>query len=359
MTIKQYGGVFGRNPTFNDVTIEGNLIINGEVFTGLDFQGSWNASTNSPALASSVGTNGEFYIVSVAGSTDLNGITNWGIGDWALFNGSVWQRVEGGADGNFVNITATGLSTLNEVQVDSININDDTVGFYRDDPTIYAGNQLGVVQWGGADGGNTSNAAIKVVAGSSNWAPSSTSTDIQFWTTDVGSDTARKVITVDENGNLVFANAGNGIDFSATAGTGTSELLDDYEEGVFTPTWTPASGSGATIVSASGWYTKTGNRVFVDIFLATNGHGTSSGNLTLGGLPFAQTTNSGQNAALSCGQAANAGLVAGQAGTARVNQSATTITPLVWSAAAGTTTMTAAQWGVSGTWRFTGSYQTA
>jgi hypothetical protein len=110
MSIKQNGGVFGRNPTFNDVTIEGDLIINGEVFTGLDFQGSWNASTNSPALASSVGTNGEFYIVSVAGTTDLNGITNWGIGDWAIFNGTVWQRVEGGADGNFNNLTANSLT---------------------------------------------------------------------------------------------------------------------------------------------------------------------------------------------------------------------------------------------------------
>jgi hypothetical protein len=110
MSIKQNGGVFGRNPTFNDVTIEGDLIINGEVFTGLDFQGSWNASTNSPALASSVGTNGEFYIVSIAGSTDLNGITNWGIGDWAIFNGTAWQRVEGGADGNFNDLTANSLT---------------------------------------------------------------------------------------------------------------------------------------------------------------------------------------------------------------------------------------------------------
>ena len=112
MSIKQNGGVFGRNPTFNDVTIEGDLIINGEVFSGLDFQGSWNASTNSPALVSSTGTKGEFYIVSVAGTTSLDGITNWGIGDWALFNGTVWQRVEGGADGNFVNLSASGTSTL-------------------------------------------------------------------------------------------------------------------------------------------------------------------------------------------------------------------------------------------------------
>ena len=122
MSIKQNGGVFGRNPTFNDVTIEGNLIINDEVFTGLDFQGSWNASTNSPALASSVGTNGEFYIVSVAGTTDLNGITNWGIGDWAIFNGTVWQRVEGGSDGNFDDLTANSLIVNGNATVDGLTV---------------------------------------------------------------------------------------------------------------------------------------------------------------------------------------------------------------------------------------------
>ena len=122
MSIKQNGGVFGRNPTFNDVTIEGDLIINGEVFTGLDFQGSWNASTNSPALASSVGTNGEFYIVSVAGTTNLNGITNWGIGDWAIFNGTVWQRVEGGADGNFNDLTANSLLVNGTATMDGLTV---------------------------------------------------------------------------------------------------------------------------------------------------------------------------------------------------------------------------------------------
>ena len=122
MSIKQNGGVFGRNPTFNDVTIEGDLIINGEVFTGLDFQGSWNASTNSPALASSVGTNGEFYIVSIAGTTDLNGITNWGIGDWAIFNGTVWQRVEGGADGNFNDLTANSLLVNGTATMDGLTV---------------------------------------------------------------------------------------------------------------------------------------------------------------------------------------------------------------------------------------------
>lgn len=61
---------------------------------GLVFQGSWNASTNTPTLTSSVGTNGFYYVVSVAGSTDLNGVTDWQVGDWAIFNGTVWQKID-------------------------------------------------------------------------------------------------------------------------------------------------------------------------------------------------------------------------------------------------------------------------
>ena len=54
---------------------------------GVTYQGTWNASTNSPSLTSSVGTKGYYYVVSVAGSTNLNGITDWKLGDWAIFNG--------------------------------------------------------------------------------------------------------------------------------------------------------------------------------------------------------------------------------------------------------------------------------
>jgi hypothetical protein len=55
----------------------------------LNYQGTWNASTNTPTLTSSVGTQGYYYVVDVAGSTNLNGITDWNIGDWAIYNGSV------------------------------------------------------------------------------------------------------------------------------------------------------------------------------------------------------------------------------------------------------------------------------
>jgi len=61
---------------------------------GLSYQGTWNATTNTPTLASSTGTNGYYYIVSTAGSTNLNGITDWQVGDWLVFNGSVWQKID-------------------------------------------------------------------------------------------------------------------------------------------------------------------------------------------------------------------------------------------------------------------------
>ena len=60
----------------------------------LNYQGTWNASTNSPTLTSSTGTKGYYYVVNVAGTTNLDGITDWQVGDWAVFNGTVWQKID-------------------------------------------------------------------------------------------------------------------------------------------------------------------------------------------------------------------------------------------------------------------------
>lgn len=78
----------------------------------LDYKGTWNASTNTPTLVSSTGTKGDYYVVSVAGSTNLNGETKWGVGDWVVFNNSTWQKIDGGSTGNFTNITASGDLTI-------------------------------------------------------------------------------------------------------------------------------------------------------------------------------------------------------------------------------------------------------
>jgi hypothetical protein len=64
------------------------------VLGALSYQGTWDAATNTPTLTSSVGTKGYYYVVNVAGNTNLNGITDWLVGDWAVYNGTVWQKVD-------------------------------------------------------------------------------------------------------------------------------------------------------------------------------------------------------------------------------------------------------------------------
>jgi hypothetical protein len=64
------------------------------VLGALKYQGTWNASTNTPTLASGVGVQGYYYVVSVAGTTNLDGINSWAIGDWAIYSGTAWQKID-------------------------------------------------------------------------------------------------------------------------------------------------------------------------------------------------------------------------------------------------------------------------
>jgi hypothetical protein len=101
--------------------------------------------------------------------------------------------------------------------------------------------------------------------------------------------------------------AGKGIDFSANPNPAgmTSELLDDYEEGTWTPVDT--SGAGLTFVAASGSYTKVGNLVSASGFVQYPVNASANG-ATIGGLPFtsANTANRGVGA-LNYKQTAAAG----------------------------------------------------
>ncbi|MEI9966544.1 MAG: hypothetical protein WDN67_02760 [Candidatus Moraniibacteriota bacterium] len=76
----------------------------GNVLGSLNYQGTWNANTDTPSLsgACSSGSKGHYYVVEVTGSTDLDGNDTWNIGDWAVCNGSGWQRVQ----------TASGVSSV-------------------------------------------------------------------------------------------------------------------------------------------------------------------------------------------------------------------------------------------------------
>ena len=61
---------------------------------GLNYIGVWNASANTPDISSIIHENGDYYKVSVAGSTNIDGVTDWNSGDWLIFNGVIWEKVD-------------------------------------------------------------------------------------------------------------------------------------------------------------------------------------------------------------------------------------------------------------------------
>jgi hypothetical protein len=274
----------------------------------LNYKGTWNASSNTPTLADGTGAKGDYYVVSTAGTQTFGGVQLFfGTGDWIAYNGAVWQRVEGGSDGNFANVTLT--------STDAGATAAPLLDLYRDSATPAASDTLGEIEFNGEDSaGNKQTYGVihgsilsqtstaeqgqlhfetatagalteKMIIGTSNLVINEIGavfnvriegdTDANLFYTDatnsrigVGIITPAEKLDVVGNiklsGNVVVAN-GQGIDFSATSGTGTSELLDDYEEGDYTVTLTPLT-SGSITLSAGFTkfaYTKVGRAVTV------------------------------------------------------------------------------------------------
>ena len=109
--------------------------------------------------------------------------------------------------------------------------------------------------------------------------------------------------TASVSDNIIIATSGKGIDFSATTsgtGTMTSELLNDYEEGTWTPTVQFGGASvGMTYDDQIASYVKIGSQVTVQVFIELTNKGTSTGDARIAGLPF--TTNGNYAAALDIG----------------------------------------------------------
>ena len=137
------------------LTTNGSALSWSSVAGGLSYQGTWNASTNTPTLASGVGVNGYYYIVATAGSTNLDGITDWQIGDWLLFNGSNWQKIDqsnlvisvAGRTGAITLTTAdvSGLGTMSTQNASSVAITGGTATLTSlTTPTVQATNSGGL-----------------------------------------------------------------------------------------------------------------------------------------------------------------------------------------------------------------------
>lgn len=101
-----------------------NPLIGGVIYVGV-----WNANTNSPTIVNSTGTNGNYYKVSVAGTTTIDGNTNWHVGDWIVFNGLVWEKVD-----NY----ETHYTGISGVTISGFNISLDN-SYFNGDATIVSG----------------------------------------------------------------------------------------------------------------------------------------------------------------------------------------------------------------------------
>jgi hypothetical protein len=245
----------------------------------LSYQGTWNASTNTPTLASGVGTKGYYYVVSVAGSTNLDGITDWKVGDWAVYNGTAWQKVDntdsvtsvngytgavvlsytdvGAPSTSGVNATGTwgiGISGNAATATTSTNIAGGAAGSL---PYQSAASTTGMIAAG------TNGYLLTMNAGIPSWqpAPATGVTSISFDTTGLTPATSTTgAVTV--GGTLVAANGGTGqssyttgdlLYASGTAalsklGVGTDGYLLTVSGGV--PTWQAAPATGVTSFSA-------------------------------------------------------------------------------------------------------------
>lgn len=158
-----------------------------------------------------------------------------------------------------------------------------TLTFFDTTDAVGLNGVIGKVDFFGSDGssgGPNNRATIEVLSENS----VGNAHSIVF-KTSVGNAVPTEAARFNSSKNLAFP-SGNGIDFSATAGTGTSELLDDYEEGTWTPSYT-ASGLSVTHDNQSGSYTKIGNTVFFTLFIGTDAvSGGGGSQLNISGLPY-------------------------------------------------------------------------
>jgi len=214
--------------------------------------------------------------------------------------------------------TATPVSSLQVLDGDiTVTTASSFCGFNGTRQTVPsgAGTQLSRLHFSGYSTGTTyvQGASIQAFSNAA-WSASSAPSYLSFYTTPSASVTLSERMKIEaagdvtiSTGNVVMATSGKGIDFSATAGTGTSELLNDYEEG----TWVPSQGGGLTVVgafSSSGTYTKVGRLVTITgVVNGATSIAVAANSLLCGNLPFNSSTevtatavNSAFNASAFC-----------------------------------------------------------
>ena len=159
---------------------------------------------------------------------------------------------------------------------------------------VQDGDTLGVISFQGADGTEFVQGALIAAIVDATPGANDMPTRLSFRTTADGSATPTERLQISNGGNvtvstgnLIVGTAAKGIDFSANthAAGMTSELLNWYEEGTWTPTLTATTGS-ITSYTSSGAYTRVGRLVTLNFDFTITDNGTGAGSINVTGVPF-------------------------------------------------------------------------
>ncbi len=97
----------------------------------LKYKGTWNANTNSPTLGNSGagGVQGDYYVVSVLGTTSVDGISDWFVGDFIVHNGTAWEQIDN-TDAVLSVMGLTGVVSVNDLTLETSIADGDLVPLY-------------------------------------------------------------------------------------------------------------------------------------------------------------------------------------------------------------------------------------
>lgn len=161
-------------------------------------------------------------------------------------------------------------------------------------------------------------------------------------------------------GDLLFDVNGAGIDWSnaqtsttATGASTTSEVLDHYEEGTWTPVLTDGT-NNASMLYQTGYYVRIGRLVYFTALVGVDGMGSCSGNMYIDQLPF--TTSANGFGSMYVGNLLNLNITAGESVTGYVNSSDDRITLMLWDDTGGTTNMQASEFTANSYGYISGTY---
>ena len=262
VTLSAVTGVVNSSSSVLATGAQIQTAINNALTGVLSYQGTWDAAGNIPNLNSGEGTPGYYYIVSVAGATNLDGITDWEVGDWAVFSDlatDAWQKIDNTQVGN---VTGSGSSGRVAYWNSSSNITSSA-------NMTFNGADLGVSGIMSASGGNSTewNSAYDL---RSQWNGGATNLVAATGRTSLGLGTLATLNSV--AAGQIDASAVNASELNVVGNGTTTQFLRSDGDGSFT--WaTPINTQGVTSVGGTG--TVSG--------LTLTGSVTSTGNLTLGG----------------------------------------------------------------------------